>query len=185
MVSRMSLDEQVAAYMAKPYNIIITLGDDEMCASACVAELPGCLTCGDTPEEVLSQIRGTMETWIYHTLSLGQTIPEPICPSEIVKMVKNNTATKEKSMDSDVVTQEEIEEAKRIADEITLLIKGESDQGEVTQGRVLAVALALCLGAHIATAPRELHSAILDGIDNLIRETVADFTSRIDEMAEK
>lgn len=84
-------------------------------------------------------------------------------------------------MDDDVVTQEEIEEAKRIADEITLLI----NQGEVTQGRVLAVALALCLGAHIATAPRELQPDILDGIDNLIRETVADFTSRIDEGAEK
>lgn len=105
---------------------------------------------------------------------------EPICPSEIVNMVRNHTATKEQNMDSDVVNQEEIEEAKRIADEITFFIRDESDQG-----RVLAVALALCLGAHIATAPRELHSAILDGIDNLIRETVADFTSRIDEGAEK
>lgn len=75
-------------YMARPYNIIITLNDGDG-VSGCVAELPGCLTCGDSPDIVLQKTIRLMKSWIQVALDLGHAIPEPVCSSEIVSFIKS------------------------------------------------------------------------------------------------
>lgn len=42
-----------------------------------VAELPGCVSQGATPEEAAANIRDAMLGWISVGLSDGQPIPEP------------------------------------------------------------------------------------------------------------
>jgi len=42
-----------------------------------VPELPGCYSCGDTPEEALANIEEAMAAWIESNLLSGDPIPEP------------------------------------------------------------------------------------------------------------
>jgi antitoxin HicB len=48
---------------------------------AAIPDLPGCITQGDTKEEVLQMIEGAKEAWIETALEEGIEIPEPV-PNE-------------------------------------------------------------------------------------------------------
>ena len=67
-------------YMQLPYRVILTQDRDEEGNEgwvAEVAELPGCLSQGATPEEAAAKIRDAMLGWISVGLEDGHPIPEP------------------------------------------------------------------------------------------------------------
>ena len=71
-----TLDE----YIQLPYRVILTHdrdadGNEGWVAE--VAELPGCVSQGATPEEAAASIRDAMLGWISVGLADGQPIPEP------------------------------------------------------------------------------------------------------------
>lgn len=71
-----TLDE----YIQLPYRVILTRDRDEDGNDgwvAEVAELPGCLSQGTTPEEAAAKIREAMRGWISVGLEDGHPIPEP------------------------------------------------------------------------------------------------------------
>lgn len=69
----------VEEYLALPYTIEVFRDDSdgEVGYVARVLELPGCLTQGDTFEELGEMIEDAMRAWIETALEDGQSIPEP------------------------------------------------------------------------------------------------------------
>ncbi len=64
-------------YMNLPYTIIIRK-DQEGGYFAKIDELEGCMTQGETYEEVTKNIKEAMELWLEDALDDGQNIPLPI-----------------------------------------------------------------------------------------------------------
>lgn len=66
-------------YLTLPYHIeVIRDNDDENPGwVACVAELPGCITQGDTFEELGEMLEDAMRGWIGVALEDGDPVPEP------------------------------------------------------------------------------------------------------------
>lgn len=67
----MSTDE----ILKRPYHWVIV--PDDGAYMGCIGEFPGCLTCGDTPEETLARLREAAESWLLACAERGLTIPEP------------------------------------------------------------------------------------------------------------
>jgi len=67
-------------YLKLPYNIVIRHVNDESGSYyfAKVQELEGCMSDGETIEEVHSNIREAMEGWIETKLEAGFDIPKPV-----------------------------------------------------------------------------------------------------------
>ena len=72
----MSKRKDLNYYLALPYTIQITR-EDETTWFARVVELPGCMTEGDTPEEVADMIQDALASWLAVALEDGRPIPEP------------------------------------------------------------------------------------------------------------
>jgi antitoxin HicB len=72
-------DKTVEEYLKLPYHIEIIRDDDEENPGwvARVIELPGCITQGDTFEELGEMIDDAMRGWIGVALENGVPIPEP------------------------------------------------------------------------------------------------------------
>ena len=70
----------VQDYLCLPYNIIIRHVTDESGSYyfAKVQELDGCMSDGETVEEVHKNIREAMEGWIETKLEAGFDVPTPI-----------------------------------------------------------------------------------------------------------
>ena len=62
-------------YMGLPYSILLVPDEDGWYAE--VPELPGCMTCGETKEEVLQLIEDAKQSWLEVSLAHGDPIPEP------------------------------------------------------------------------------------------------------------
>jgi antitoxin HicB len=74
------MSRTVDEYMQLPYRVILTYDRDQDGNEgwvAEVAELPGCLSQGATPQEAAAKIRNAMLGWISVALEDGHTIPEP------------------------------------------------------------------------------------------------------------
>jgi antitoxin HicB len=74
------MSRTVDEYMQLPYRVILTYDRDQDGNEgwvAEVAELPGCLSQGATPEDAAAKIRDAMLGWISVALEDGHTIPEP------------------------------------------------------------------------------------------------------------
>ncbi len=72
-------------YMKLPYHIRMVRDEDavgNVAWVASVAELPGCLSQGDTPEEAAAMIYEAMGAWTESMLALGKEIPLPRPESE-------------------------------------------------------------------------------------------------------
>lgn len=74
----------VEKYMKLPYSFIITPEEDEkkiyyVCR---IAELPGCLSHGQTPIEAQKNIKNAMYDWIETALIDGYEIPAPLAEKE-------------------------------------------------------------------------------------------------------
>jgi antitoxin HicB len=72
-------DKTVEDYLKLPYHIEIIREDDEENPGwvARVIELPGCITQGDTFEELGEMIEDAMRGWISIALEDGISVPEP------------------------------------------------------------------------------------------------------------
>ena len=64
-------------YMNLPYKLEITPDPYEGGFVAGYPDLPGCLTCGDTMEEVMENALDAKKEWIEAALEDGTTINEP------------------------------------------------------------------------------------------------------------
>ncbi len=69
--------ELVKKYMKKPYRIEIE-PDPEGGYVAWIKELPGCLTYGETLEEVLKMLDEAKELYIETAIKRGKKLPEPL-----------------------------------------------------------------------------------------------------------
>ncbi len=68
-------EKDLAYYLQLPYRIEIYPDDGGY--TAAIPDLPGCLTCGDSLEEVLALIQDAKEGWLELALEDGRPIPEP------------------------------------------------------------------------------------------------------------
>lgn len=74
------MSRPLSEYLRLPYRIVLTPGEDEDGGAgwvAEVAELPGCLSQGDTPDEAVEKVRDAMTGWISVALEDGREIPIP------------------------------------------------------------------------------------------------------------
>lgn len=65
-------------YLSLPYRLEITPDPEEGGFVAEYPELPGCLTCADTMEELLPLIEDAKRSWITCALNNKLSVPEPV-----------------------------------------------------------------------------------------------------------
>ncbi len=63
--------------MDEGYEIRLWWSDEDRCYVAKVAELEGCMSHGDTPENALSAIQEAKALWLDMSRRHGDPIPEP------------------------------------------------------------------------------------------------------------
>jgi antitoxin HicB len=74
--------KNVDYYRDLPYTVIVERHDDQgIYWVARIAELPHCLTHGNTPEEAVATIEEVKLDWIKSNLEDGLPVPEPTSPS--------------------------------------------------------------------------------------------------------
>jgi predicted RNase H-like HicB family nuclease len=44
--------------------------------TATVPDLPGCISCGDSPEEAMQNLRDAVEAWILTAIRFGDPVPD-------------------------------------------------------------------------------------------------------------
>lgn len=73
------LNKDLAYYLSLPYTIEVIRDNDEENPgwAARVVELPGCITQGDTFEELGEMVKDAMRGWIEIALEDGIPVPEP------------------------------------------------------------------------------------------------------------
>ena len=69
---------QLARYLSAPYVRMIIPNAEEGGYLAEVLELPGCITDGDTLEEVYRNLEDAMAGWLEASLANGRPIPDPV-----------------------------------------------------------------------------------------------------------
>ena len=65
-------------YMKLPYKMEIIPDNDEGGFAVSFPELPGCLTCADTLQEVLNNAEQAKREWLSAAIESGADIPEPL-----------------------------------------------------------------------------------------------------------
>lgn len=73
----MSIYDLMNAYMAIPYSLEVIEDPDEGGFVARYPDLPGCITCGDTLDDVYANAIDAKKEWLLATLEMGQSIPLP------------------------------------------------------------------------------------------------------------
>lgn len=71
------LDEKFDYYFSLPYKIVV-LPASEGGFVAKIPDLPGCITQGETLEEVMKMIQDAKAAWIDIALQDGMPVPEPV-----------------------------------------------------------------------------------------------------------
>lgn len=69
--------KDIEYYMSLPYKIEIYPDPEGQGYAAKVPDLPGCITCAETWEELLHMIEDAKKCWILTGLEYGDPIPEP------------------------------------------------------------------------------------------------------------
>lgn len=64
-------------FMKRPYKIELIEDPEEGGYTAALPELPGCLTCGETMDEALENLKDAKKVWLSAALEEGYPIPEP------------------------------------------------------------------------------------------------------------
>jgi len=77
-------EKSLEYYMSLPYRVEIYPEPDGSGYTAVLPELPGCMTCADTLEELWSMIEEAKRGWLEISLEDGDYIPEP-APVEVVE----------------------------------------------------------------------------------------------------
>lgn len=76
--------KDIEYYMSLPYRVEIYPEPDGSGYTAVIQELPGCMTCADTLEDIWSMIEEAKRGWLEISLEDGDYIPEP-APVEVVE----------------------------------------------------------------------------------------------------
>ena len=77
-VSRMEGGSGLAReYLKEPYSRVLIPDVETGTYTAKIAEFPGCIAQGDTPEEAYRNLEAAAESWIEELLDMGQQVPEP------------------------------------------------------------------------------------------------------------
>lgn len=63
-------------YLKRPYTRLLIPDERSYCAM--MLEFPGCITCGDTPDEAIENLELAATGWIKSALARGLKIPEPV-----------------------------------------------------------------------------------------------------------
>ena len=69
--------KSIVDYMSLPYRLEIVEDKSEGGYVASYPDLPGCLTCGETLEEVVKNVRDANREWLLAAMEEGIDIPEP------------------------------------------------------------------------------------------------------------
>lgn len=69
-------------YLKAPYSRILIPDDETDTYTAKIAEFPGCVAQGDSPEEAYRNLEAAAESWIEELLGMGQQVPEPAASSQ-------------------------------------------------------------------------------------------------------
>lgn len=64
-------------YLKAPYSRVLIPDAETGTYTAKIAEFPGCVAQGDTPEEAYRNLEAAAESWIEEVLGMGQRVPEP------------------------------------------------------------------------------------------------------------
>lgn len=75
-MNELEREARVQALLTRPYTKVIR-GDAAEGFLGEAAELPGCLTAGETEQEALANLREAMAAWFEAALVAGRAIPEP------------------------------------------------------------------------------------------------------------
>ena len=65
-------------YLSLPYRLEIIPDPEGNGYGARYPDLPGCVTCAETPEQALANALDAKKAWILAAMEDGITIPEPI-----------------------------------------------------------------------------------------------------------
>ena len=72
------MKKTVEYYLNLPYSYSIQWSDADKCYLGSILELEQNMTCGDTPEETMSNLKEALEAYIITSLDNGFEIPEPL-----------------------------------------------------------------------------------------------------------
>ena len=70
------MEKSVEYYMSLPYKMVV-VEDAEGIYTAYFPDLPGCITCGDSPDEVFENARDAKRCWFTAAIKDGYDISEP------------------------------------------------------------------------------------------------------------
>ena len=70
------MNKSLDYYMSLPYRMLVTLGNEGI-YTLCFPDLPGCITVGKSPAEVIENAKDAKENWFMACIEDGITIPEP------------------------------------------------------------------------------------------------------------
>ena len=71
------MKKTIEYYLSLPYRLEIVPDTEEGGYSARYPELPGCLTCADTPEGIIANALDAKKAWLIAALEEGREIAEP------------------------------------------------------------------------------------------------------------
>ena len=77
-------EKSVEYYMSLAYRVEVYPEPDGNGYTALIPELPGCMTCADTREELWDMIEEAKRGWLEVSLEDGDYIPEPV-PVEVIE----------------------------------------------------------------------------------------------------
>lgn len=70
------MSKNIGYYMNLHYQFLVA-GNNEEGYVASAIDLTGCLTCGDTMEELMENIQDAKREWLEAAMEMGLEIPEP------------------------------------------------------------------------------------------------------------
>lgn len=72
------MEKTLEYYLKLPYSYSIEWSDADGCYLGSITEIEKNMTCGDTPEETMANLKEALESYIRTSLDNGFEIPEPI-----------------------------------------------------------------------------------------------------------
>ncbi len=64
-------------YLKAPYSRVLIPDEETGTYTAKIAEFPGCIAQGDSPEEAYRNLEAAAESWIEELLGASEDVPEP------------------------------------------------------------------------------------------------------------
>jgi len=72
------MKKTIEYYLNLPYSYIVEWSDKDNCYLGSIVELEKNMTAGDTPEEVIKNLKEALEAYIITSIENNMEIPEPI-----------------------------------------------------------------------------------------------------------